>query len=439
MVGVWLWALAVAAERCDGVDDDGDGRVDAGPVWAAVDGDGDGFGDAATAGVVPSCADVPSGWVSDASDPDDADPDVFPSAPERCNGIDDDGDAAIDEGACGCDAHLVDDTDVLQVCTTPVTYFDAVDACDAIGYHLVTARTPIEQASLFATVDPYNTDVWIGLDDLDVEGVFGWVNGSSVTYTHWRAYEPNDYLGNEDCAEMEVSGLWDDEDCWETQIYVCETNCVATTWFDDDDGDGLGDPYSAYIACDPAPGAVRNSADCDDDAPEYPAAGHIDDDADGYGAGPATLSCAPSLRLSATATDCDDADSSIHPGALDAPGDGIDADCDDVDPTEPPVDTGTAPPLDTGTAPPLDTGAATTGTTDTGTAPTGAVDTGTAPTGPFPTEPDAAPAPDPARDYGFGLGCHLGRTGGWWLLFAVPPALRRRRAARRLACAPCTP
>ncbi len=56
-----------------------------------ADADGDGFGDEATA--TPRC-DEPSGWTATAGDCDDADPDVFPAAPERCNGVSDACDAA---------------------------------------------------------------------------------------------------------------------------------------------------------------------------------------------------------------------------------------------------------------------------------------------------------------------------------------------------------
>ncbi|MDP2305625.1 MAG: putative metal-binding motif-containing protein [Pseudomonadota bacterium] len=77
-------------ERCDpyDVDEDCDGLVDEadpdltgpGSTWYA-DADGDGAGDAGTA-VTSVCQ--PDGWVSDASDCDDADPTVRPLATETC-------------------------------------------------------------------------------------------------------------------------------------------------------------------------------------------------------------------------------------------------------------------------------------------------------------------------------------------------------------------
>ena len=89
-----------AAEICNGKDDDCDGNQPAVPSWYA-DADGDGYGDPLNG--VASC-DPPSGYVATASDCNDADPNVSPEDPERCdNAIDDDcdGTAVAGEDADG--------------------------------------------------------------------------------------------------------------------------------------------------------------------------------------------------------------------------------------------------------------------------------------------------------------------------------------------------
>ncbi|MDP2307608.1 MAG: putative metal-binding motif-containing protein [Pseudomonadota bacterium] len=93
-------------EECDGVDNDGDGRVDDADTevlgtstWYADD-DADGFGDPSRRA---EACEEPSGYVSDATDCGDADEHVFPGAPERCNGVDDDCDGAIDDDAADAD------------------------------------------------------------------------------------------------------------------------------------------------------------------------------------------------------------------------------------------------------------------------------------------------------------------------------------------------
>lgn len=76
----------VAAETCDGTDEDGDGAVDEGVTgtWY-LDADGDGFGDPGAA--VAACS-QPVGTVTDATDCADDDGAVYPGAPEVCDGLD---------------------------------------------------------------------------------------------------------------------------------------------------------------------------------------------------------------------------------------------------------------------------------------------------------------------------------------------------------------
>lgn len=52
-----------------------------------------------------------------------------------------------------------------------------------------------------------NQDVnflWIGLNDIAVEGLFEWVSGQPVTYTNWAPGEPNDNpnVGGEDLGAL---------------------------------------------------------------------------------------------------------------------------------------------------------------------------------------------------------------------------------------------
>jgi len=76
-------------------------RWTAGVTWVLLlDEDGDGYG--VDDNLAEAC-DAPDGYVGSGGDCDDEDDAVFPGQDEACDGIDNDCDGAVDEGACGED------------------------------------------------------------------------------------------------------------------------------------------------------------------------------------------------------------------------------------------------------------------------------------------------------------------------------------------------
>ncbi|MBK8683322.1 MAG: putative metal-binding motif-containing protein [Bacteroidetes bacterium] len=86
-----------AIDICNGIDDNCNGLIDEDAIFIAyyLDADGDGFGDAETEEMF---CDIPFGYVTDNTDCDDTNENIYPGATEILNGLDDNCDGVIDEG-----------------------------------------------------------------------------------------------------------------------------------------------------------------------------------------------------------------------------------------------------------------------------------------------------------------------------------------------------
>lgn len=212
---------------------------------------------------------------------------------------------------------------------------------------------------LDASVNAGSTEVCDGkdnnCDDLVDEGVtqiffadadgdgFGnrdvWVASCEQT----AGYLPND----EDCDDNNPGNFPGniescnaaDDDC---DGLIDEEAAGAATWFADADRDGYGDPADAIDSCEAVSGRVSTATDCDDtndaihpDAPEWcntvdddcdgaideedaidMLSWYVDVDGDGFGTADATATgCTAPDGYVATADDCDDTDTTYHPGA----------------------------------------------------------------------------------------------------------------------------
>jgi hypothetical protein len=292
-----------AAEVCNGLDDDCDGRTDdedasglpGSRLWF-VDNDGDGYGTP----VAPetTCV-VPPGYVAvdgDCLDTGDGAAGVYPGAPEQAaNGRDEDCDGRDD---CFVDADLDGFGGVL---TAPG---DNLVCGDQLS-EATTSEDCLDVGPGAALVNPSVSEVCNGIDD--------------------------------DC-----DGLTDDED---------PVRAGVVPWYVDEDGDGFAGSARTVLACAP-PSGDGTPSDCDDEAspevfpgaPEVAADGidqdcdgldacFVDEDRDGFGAGlaPAVGAwCGERPGEVATGGDCLDLGSgasSVWPGAPERC-DGLDSDCD---------------------------------------------------------------------------------------------------------------
>ena len=285
-----------AAEACNGTDDNCDGVSDNGGTRWHMDADGDGYGNAAYS--VMDCS-QPAGYAAAATDCDDGNAAVSPGDAEACNGIDDDCDGQADEaGATGGTAWYRDaDGDGYGTSGT-----STVSCTQPAGYVSATAGADCNDGN--AAISPGDTELCNGTDD--------------------------------DC-----DGSTDESSAAD-----------ASTWYRDADGDGYGSATNGtQVSCTQPVGYTASATDCndgvsatnpgaaetcnsrDDDCDGSVDEGSIgttwyrDADSDGYGGASSVQSCTQPAGYTASSTDCEDAISSINPGAVDAC-DTVDNDCD---------------------------------------------------------------------------------------------------------------
>jgi len=369
-----------ADETCDGADDDCDGLIDdADPdltgasAWYA-DADADGYGDPGESAL--SCI-APSGYGTDSSDCDDLDLAIHPGAGEVCDGV-------VDED---CDG-LVDDADS-AVYGTSTWYADAdadgygdasttVDACEVpAGFTDDTSDCDDTDASVNpAASETVGDEVDVNCDaqetcytDADLDG-YGDESGVTLASADTDCADSGEASAADpltDCDDSDAginpsaTEICDgvDDDCDGTIDEDDSSLSDASAWYADDDGDGYGDPGRSTLACSAPSGTVSNGDDCDDtDAAVNPGADEIcdaadvdedcdgladdadastvdrstwyrDADDDGYGDASTTVdACALPSGYTTDASDCDDADASVNPGASEATGDEVDSNCD---------------------------------------------------------------------------------------------------------------
>ncbi|OCT59762.1 hypothetical protein XELAEV_18000636mg [Xenopus laevis] len=101
-------------------------------------------------------------------------------------------------------------------------YFQGKSICSKAGGQLPSPKSAAENEALAVLAARYNKLFFLGINDLQSEGFFLYPDGKTLVYTNWEAREPNNDHGVEDCVEMYTSGKWNDKNCQEIRLIVCE-------------------------------------------------------------------------------------------------------------------------------------------------------------------------------------------------------------------------
>ncbi|KAG8549916.1 hypothetical protein GDO81_018968 [Engystomops pustulosus] len=102
-----------------------------------------------------------------------------------------------------------------------LTYEQSNSICQKAGGQLASPKNSEENTAVLEVAQHYGLFPFMGITDIQTEGIFRYSDGKSLVYSNWSPGEPNQ-SGEEDCVEMQLNGKWNDKSCKEKRLIICE-------------------------------------------------------------------------------------------------------------------------------------------------------------------------------------------------------------------------
>jgi hypothetical protein len=167
-----------------------------------------------------------------ADDCDDDDPSVYPGAEEVCGDfVDSDCDGLSDEDDTDCGtcpegwirmSLIVGDQRCIKSFSSDAEWTVADDNCRSFEGGSLVRIASTEEKDFIHEHSPVRM-YWIGMNDMDDDGIWTWSDGEPVTYTNWSHTGLEGLPSSEDCVYVNTGDAeWGDGHCWSMEPYICQ-------------------------------------------------------------------------------------------------------------------------------------------------------------------------------------------------------------------------
>ncbi|KAK1799309.1 hypothetical protein P4O66_007550, partial [Electrophorus voltai] len=110
-----------------------------------------------------------------------------------------------------------------------LSWSEARTSCQQQGADLLSITKVEEQSYINGFLTGYSATLWMGLNDLDLNGGWQWADSAPLKYLNWETDQPN-HEEDQNCGVIrtESSGHWQNRDCSVALPYICKKRPNAT-------------------------------------------------------------------------------------------------------------------------------------------------------------------------------------------------------------------